>query len=330
MAIHRIQLPGAFAHPIVMLAPLIVLLTLLTTAPSFAVAPPPGAAPANNYVDLPLADLEKRIPALHGLEPADDPDDLSLRLVDIADAIGTVVPRLPNIIAREEVYRTQVRSGQEAPQQMIAISRNSGPGITIAPQEGRGQEYRYLILSHHTDAGISVEELRTDPNGHPVNELQSQKEPLGSGFAYQWLLFSSANQPEFHFRYLGRQTLNGRVTDVIAFAQIPDRVRFPAQFAWHGKQAGYYYQGILWADAATSQIVFLHTDLLAPLPQMQLRGLTTELQFGPVHMRDYEGEFWLPQKVHLTIAQDRYDIDETHQYSDYHLFHSQATIVPVH
>jgi hypothetical protein len=290
-----------------------------------------AAAQPAAYVDMPLPELRKAIPALADLQPEED----SANLYPILDAIGNQIqqsmPRLPNLLSREIVYRSQVRSGQDAPQHMIAVS-GGATGVVIAPQGVHPQEFRYIILSHRTAAGVTLEESRTDPRGHPVNQLQADKDPLGTGFAYQWLLFASSNQPEFRFRYLGQQTIRGHKTDVIAFAQIPDRVRFPAIFAWRGKQASYYYQGILWADAASSQILLLRTDLLSPLPQMQLHTLTTELHFGPVHISGYDpgegAELWLPQDVHLTIAQDRFDIDELHRYSDYHLYHSQATILP--
>lgn len=300
------------------------LLVLASAALCLSAQPP---ATPSSYIDLPLAQLKQRIPSLAGLHPDDDQQSLQLTLLSIADSIAIQVPQLPNIVAREEVYRSQQRSGQQAPQQMIAVARNSGPGVILTPQDATGQQYRYLLLCHHTDHGISVEESRTDPAGRPVNLVQAEKNPLGSGFAYQWLLFSSANQPEFRFRSLGQQTIAGHPTNVIAFAQIPSLVHTPAVFAWRGKQASYYYQGILWADQETAQIVFLRTDLLTPLPNMQLQSLTTELQFSSVHIRDYSSELWLPQNVHLTIAQDRYDIDEVHRYSDYHLYHSQATIL---
>jgi len=308
-------------------------LALIPAILAITLASPAQQQPSSStYIDLPLAQLQRQIPALAGLHPAQDDLNLPLILSAIADSIATQVPKLPNIIAREEVYRTQRRSGQQAPDKMIAVSRNQGAGIVLAPEDARGEEFRYILLCHHTEKAISVEESRTDPSGHPVNLVRAAGSPLGSGFAYQWLLFSSANQFEFNFRYLGRQTIEGRETDVIAFAQLPERVRSPAVFTWQDKQASYYYQGVLWADADTGQIVLLHTDLLWPLPKMQLRGLTTELHFGPIRLPGFDpglnGDLWLPQAVHLTITQDRYDIDELHQYSDYHLYHSQATIVP--
>jgi hypothetical protein len=101
------------------------------------------------------------------------------------------------------------------------------------------------------------------------------KAPRGLGFAYQWLLFSAANQPEFRFRYLGRQTKDGKKTAVVAFAQIPGKVSRPASFQLNQKAVPFFFQGVLWVDQSTFDIVLLRTDLLAPVPRLNLRQMTT-------------------------------------------------------
>jgi len=296
-------------------------------------APPAGEIVGTSYADYPIARLKKSVPALEGLTPDPDQANLPHILDAVADAIAGAVPRLPDLISRETVLRSQYSPGPAVPQQLALLGGYSaGPRATttITSQGARGQEFRYLILFHHTKDGIALEESRTDSAGKPIKPQQAASNPLGSGFAYQWLLFASANQPEFRFHYLGQQELDGRKTYVLAFAQVPERVKVPAVFQWSGKQANYYYQGILWVDQKTSQIVLVHTDLLTPLRKMQLNALTTELHFRSVRVHDFDGEFWLPSDVRMFIGQDKFDIEEVHQYSDYHLYHSTATIVPIH
>lgn len=289
------------------------------------------------YVDDALPKLQKAVPELASLKPDANQEDLPYILNSVAEAIADFVPRLPNLVSREEVYRSENTAKLDAPHQYasLAMPGVSGPMAmtTIKPQEGRGQEFRYLILCNRNEQGTRIEESRTDSKGHPLTAATGKSNPLGSGFAYQWLLFSAANQSEFRFRYLGEQTIDGRKTYVVAFAQTPERVKIPAVFRSRGKEAPYYYQGILWADQETFNIALLRTDLLTPLRSLQLYGLTTELHFGSVQIHGAEiqgGEenFWLPNLVNMFIAQDTTEIEELHQYTDYRLFHSTATIVP--
>lgn len=292
----------------------------------------PSQPSGRSYVDYSLPALKRAVPAIEGLTPDSNGDKLPHILEAMADRIAEIVPRLPDLISQEEVYRSQGQFGPSTPQQLVILAQHGETGpvspTTITPQGARGREFRYLILCHHTAAGITVEESRTDPKGHPVKSISGDTNPLGSGFAYQWLLFSSANQPEFRFRYLGEQEVDGRKTFVIAFAQTPDRVKVPAVFQSGGKQVPYFYQGILWVDQATFDIVFLRTDLLAPLQSLKLTGLTTELHFRSVRIHDLDSSFWLPSQVHMVIEQGKSEIVEVHEYSNYHLYRTSTTIVP--
>ena len=139
--------------------------------------------------------------------------------------------------------------------------------------------------------------------------------------------FSAANQPEFRFRYLGEQDKDGRKTFVLAFAQDPHKVTNPAFFQSGTKVAPFFYQGVLWIDQATFEIVQLRTDLLAPLPDLHLRQMTTQLTFRAVPIHGYSAVFWLPSEVNISTDQGAGAVEENHRYSDYHLFRSESKIV---
>jgi hypothetical protein len=282
------------------------------------------------YVEASVEALQKTIPDLQGLRPDASQAGLRNILDNMAQTIGNMVPRLPDLVSREEVYREQTRNGLSAPRRMMSVSTAGGTlaAGTLTAQRPHGQEYRYLILCHRTPGGAtSIEESRTDPKGNPINLQKSGAAQLNSGFAYQWLLFAAANQAEFRFRFLGEQDIDERETFVVAFAQVPEHVKIPAVFQSAGKQAPYFYQGILWIDQSTFNIVRLRSDLLAPIKDLHLQQLTTELRFRSVSIRDFDETFWLPSEVRIFIDQESLNIEEEHQYSDYHLYHSTARIV---
>jgi hypothetical protein len=282
--------------------------------------PPPMQTPTDlagsttTYLDFPIQRLRSQVSALKGLQYDAGQDQLPAVLTGIAAAINRVMLKLPDLVSREDIYHFQ------SPRDPLA------PG-GLASAQPWNREFKYLLLCRHfADGSTRIEELRTDGKGHPVRATGEFTSPHSFGFAYQWLLFSAANQPEFRFRYLGRQDKGGRSTYVVAFAQIPGKVADPAYFESQGKTAPFYYQGVLWVDPTTYDIVMLRTDLLAPLADLQLRQLTTELTFRSVPIHGYDAVFWLPREVNISSDQGAGPAEENHRYSDYHLFHAETRI----
>ncbi len=275
-----------------------------------------GAEEAETYLRFPIQRLKAKVPALSGIKYDDSQEQLPLILNRVAKQIADVLPRLPDLISREDVFHFQSAGDAE------------GAGGLAATQPW-GRQYKYLLqCQHHADGSTSIVESRIDGAGKPVQEAGGFTSMRGYGFGYQWLFFSAANQPEFHFRYLGQQEKGGRKTFVVAFAQEPGKVTAPAYFQVEGKKAPFYYQGVLWVDQSSFDIVALRTDLQAPLPQVLLKQLTTELTFRSVQIRGYDAVFWLPSEVDISSDQGRGPSEESHRYSDYHLFHAETRILP--
>jgi len=283
------------------------------TASNLSLAPISGSSTA--YFELPIPKLKEQVPALRGLRYDSSQERLSSILDHVARTIADVLPRLPNLISRESVY------GFQSPRDTSAAG-----GLPSAQPWNR--EFKYLILSHHHgDGSTTLEELRVDSKGKPVDAPGLFAAPRGYGFAYQWLFFSAANQHDFRFRYLGEQSKDGRKTYVVGFAQDPQRVQEPAYFQAGAKTEPFFFQGVLWIDQSTFNIAALRTDLLAPLPDVNLRRLTTQLTFRSVPIHGYNAVFWLPSEVIISCDQGGGPMEESHRYSDYHLFHAETRIV---
>lgn len=268
------------------------------------------------YFALPFQGLKEAVPALKGLNFDESQERLPSLLASVAHRIAEVLPRLPNLLSREDVYGFQSPRGTHEP----------GGAMNAEPWN---REFRYLILSHHNaDGSTSLEELRTDSKGHAAEGSNQYAAPRGFGFAYLWLFFSAANQPEFRFRYLGQQEKDGRKTFVVAFAQEPGKVADPAYFQSAGKVAPFYYQGVLWVDQGTFDIVMLRTDLLNTLPDLHLTMLKTELKFRPVPIHGADAAFWLPSDLDIASDQGMGVAEEVHHYSDYHLYKATSRVLP--
>ena len=259
------------------------------------------------YFDLPEPRLKKVVSELKGLQFEASQDQLPAILASVAKTIADLLPRLPDLVSREEIYHSQ-------------DAHNPQPW---------SREFKYLVLCHHNPNGsTNIEESRLDSKGHPIDLSGPMTTQHGFGFAYQWLLFSAANQREFHFRYLGQQDKEGRKTFVVAFAQDPSKVTAPASFQLEQTTAPFYYQGVLWIDQATSDIVLMRTDLLSPIASLQLSQFTSRVHFASVAIHGYDAVFWLPHEIDISFDQGRGDTEETHRYTDYHLFHAEARVLP--
>jgi hypothetical protein len=201
------------------------------------------------------------------------------------------------------------------------------PDTETQLRQSRSVDFHYLIILHHSADGTRIEEYRGDAKNHQIDPEHSTG-VRAFGFAFQWLMLSSANQSDYRFRYLGQQRIDGHDTFVVAFTQVPAKVKALGKFTSSGKSVAFYYQGIAWIDQSTSNIVLLRTDLLGELPSVELDRMTTEVHFRSVRIHDYPTIFWLPSEVHVASEQGGNIEQELHLYSHYALYKAEARIVP--
>jgi VWFA-related protein len=297
--------------------------------PSPSVAPP-AFINAPTYIDYPLRKLSAVVPTLNGMKADSNQAPLAGILSRVGEATAKSLSTVPNLSSREDVYS-------------IVLSRvpgltNSVLGMEETPAlmdleaqllQSRSIEFNYLLLfDHQADGATSIKELRTDFKNRMVGSSVNGAALHFLGFAYQWLLLSPANQSELRFRYLGQQRMDDHKTFVLSFVQVPDQVKVPGTFTWAGKEAPFFFQGIVWIDQSTFDVVRLRTDLLSPVPSVNLRQMTTELHFHSVRIHGYGTDLWLPSEVLIRTAQTDSVVEELHQYSAYRFFHAESRLLP--
>jgi hypothetical protein len=278
------------------------------------------------YIDLPIPQLTKAIKELNGLKAQPDSGQLDTILQQTGDAINAQLPRVPNLLCREEVAE-ETKPQVSAPTS-VRISGSPGASTMQAPtapdqwSTGDSHRFEYIIrTSKEEDGSITLEETRQG-KGPAVAA------PKGTGFAALWMIFASGNRTESTFRYLGTQKVDGRPTQVIAFAQIPDKVRKPALIDTGAGTVPLLYQGFAWIDAENFHILRLRTDLRAPLPELNLKRITSTIDFSKVTIPQFPDALWLPKRVEVLWQTNEVEAGEIHRYSKYQLFHATARIVP--
>ncbi|HEV2276075.1 MAG TPA: hypothetical protein VGR96_18025 [Acidobacteriaceae bacterium] len=309
-------------------------------------------AHADPYMNKSLFELKTIVPALEGVKGNPSQGQLEPILSRTGQVIQGQAPRMPDLTARESVSQVQFAAPH--------LSQNGEQdGVTLMGGRGRGpqqslvqytmdekqleqtlhsrlltgsawRDFDYLMLSRPSPGGSPMlEESRTDPKSPNGAPAKMEKKPLhGIGFGSLWLLFLPDNLLQSSHRLLGEQKMYGRATYVVAFAQLPDRVKVPGEITLLGKAYPLLYQGIAWVDQSTFRIVRLRTDLLAPLPSLGVQRLTSDLRFSEVRIPELDLPLWLPNEVEVAWQQGDQLFGEMHLYAKYRLFHATAKIVP--
>jgi VWFA-related protein len=280
-------------------------------------------AGAHPYMDEVLPKLKKAVHELGAVEPATSQEQLTDLLSKVGMKADDLLHRLPNLVCDEVVNETQWTEAQGG------AAGCSGEGCLNFPAGSRGernQKFSYMILTHQEQgSGLALSEYRAGRNGKPVE--QGTALPFFQGFITNWLVFSSLNQVESHFRYLGRQKINGHDTFAIGFAQIPGSVESPGQYMTEKESIPMLLQGVAWVDQSDFRIVRLRTDLLAPQPGSQFQQQTSNILFGPVSVASHDQELWLPQSVEVKMEANGQFVREEHEYSKYRLYQANTKIV---
>jgi hypothetical protein len=274
-------------------------------------------AGAHPYMDEPLAELKKMAHELAGLKPGSNPDQPSDLLAKIGTKADELLRKVPDLISEEAVSQAQWPTSSGCLSEWCGIPIN---------RSQRDQTFNYLILTHPVqDGGVELQEYRTNRNGKPVT--QGIGTPNFQGFTSAWVIFSSSNQVESRFRYLGQQQTDGRSAYVIGFAQIPGLTESPARIQVDRESIPMLLQGIAWVDQSDFRILRLRTDLLAPQPEIQVQKQTANILFGKVNIAHLESALWLPQSVNLEMEARGQTLHEEHKYSKYRLYKAKSRII---
>jgi hypothetical protein len=281
-------------------------------------------AGAKPYLFDELPALQKEVPELRGLQPADTQSDLPTLLAKVGNAAEGLLSAMPNLICREQV-------------------RWVIPGTRFLDSDFR--RFNYLIVIERSRSAMTMTEYRTDMRNRRIGEFgKDLQAPAARGFALAWMYFHPTRLSESQSRYLGTQKIDGRKSFVMAFSQVPGRVKFPGGVGSERRTSTLLYQGIAWIDATDFRIVRLRTDLLAPQPAARLLKLTTEVNFAEVRIPHGDSQLWLPRKatvewrttdaIALSVLESvpeaglRYHAIEEHSYSNYHLYKVAVRINP--
>ncbi len=256
----------------------------------------------NSVVTQPFGELVKAMPELQGMEPASNQDELPPILQKVGENVAAFFRDFPSTISLEEIRVENLRPNGKV-------------------KGWFDEKSNYLLLARPEKWGLGLTEYRASPAG---KEAQAVPLPDGfmrtKGFASASVVFHPGCQSGAAFRYLGRQTMDGRETFVLAFAQLPETAKMIGLFIVDGVSEPELTQGVAWADTQNYQIIRMRTDLLKALQKVRLIRQTTQIQYAPVQFKNKPAGLWLPQVVTVTVQWKGRTFRNSHRYSDFKLF----------
>jgi cytochrome c-type biogenesis protein CcmH/NrfG len=209
----------------------------------------------------------------------------------------------------------------------LVLESFNGTGKTTRPAHG---QYDYLVSIETSIPGmLQVNEFQNSRSSFD----SSEREIVTKGLPALVLIFHPYYAGDFAMECEGLTTLDGKPVWQIRFRQRedkPSRIR-----SYTVGSTGRAYQlnlkGRAWFLAGNFQILRLETDLIKPLPEIQLAVDHTSAEYGPVHFRSRGIDIWLPQAADLLCERKGKWRHERITFSDYFLFavdHKQELALP--
>jgi hypothetical protein len=115
------------------------------------------------------------------------------------------------------------------------------------------------------------------------------------------LIFHPYDASAFSMKCEGLVSRKGQATWQIYFQQRADKPNTTRSYSFGPSRRSYLValKGRAWFAADSYQIVSLRTDLIAPMPDIQLTVDRADIEYGPVHFSGKGVDMWVPQTAEL-------------------------------
>jgi hypothetical protein len=132
----------------------------------------------------------------------------------------------------------------------------------------------------------------------------------------------------FHPVYVGDYDLaceglsrwHGGLAWQVHFRQRPDKPARLRSYRVNERSFPISLRGRAWISADTFQVVSLETDLVSPVPQIQLRAEHIGIEYMPVKFASHHQQLWLPESAEIYFDYGNRRMHRRHHFRDYMLF----------
>jgi tetratricopeptide (TPR) repeat protein len=185
------------------------------------------------------------------------------------------------------------------------------------PMRRTSRSYSYVASVQQVRPGMyTMEEYR---NG--MMDLDMFPEKIATlGLTALVMVFHPIYRDDYDVTCEGLSRWHGGLAWQVHFRQ---RANKPARLRSYRVNAKSYpiaLRGRAWISADTFQVENLETDLVSPVPQIQLHAEHIAIEYVPVKFVSHHQELWLPQSAEIYFDFNKRRMHRRHHFRDYMLF----------
>ena len=190
------------------------------------------------------------------------------------------------------------------------------------PTAKEKRRYDYMVTTSEVRPGhITIDEQRNSIKGSALfpDGIAS------SGLPSIALVFHPYNRDDYKMTCEGLGDWHGRPAWIVYFRQRDD---VPARLSGYGVNGVMHSVGLkgrAWITADSYQIAHLETDMVKPMPEIQLMLEHISVDYKPVHFRARGEDIWLPASANLYFEFGKHRFHRLDTYSHYRLFSVDST-----
>jgi hypothetical protein len=183
------------------------------------------------------------------------------------------------------------------------------------------RKYNFVAaISEDKPGYLEVEEYRSE-NSQPVEFPDNM---VTRGFPALALVFHPEMRDNFEFVCEGLGEIQGQATWLMHFRQRDDRPNRIQELKAGAMVYPVNLKGRAWINAGTFQIVRIESELVKPMPNIQLLTEREIVDYGPVQFRGKGTELWLPIKADLYLDFRKHRYYRQHSFSHFMLFSTDS------
>jgi len=215
-------------------------------------------------------------------------------------------------------------SGERVKQLVDDVSRISAIEHLVHEQvDEMGNSLTKETRSYDYVASISEEKpgyLAVDENRLERMARADFPDRIASGgFATLALVFHPDMRDNFEMTCEGLGKWHGQAAWLVHFKQRVDRPALISEYNIGGETYSLRLKGRAWITADKFEIVRIESELIDPMPQIQLSCEQQVVEYGPVQFKKNVG-LWLPTKAEIYLDYRKHRYYRSHSYDHYMLF----------
>jgi len=245
------------------------------------------------------------------------PPDIDTVIPDVQSGVACSLPQVVSGVGR------RMKDLVDNLQKFDATEHVEHFNVDAAGWRGRPETrtFDYVVTVTLSDSGVfRLGEYRNgslDPSLFPAQIATT-------GLSAMALIFHPSQVSDFNLTCEGLGQWHGRPAWQVHFAQRPDRPNRIRAYVIHEHYYPVPLKGRVWIDAANYEILRFESELMKPVPEIELTQEYLTIDYGPVKFQTRKQEVWLPLDAEVYSERGKHRFYRRHTFSNFSLFEVES------